>query len=461
MPTLEKQKQTSQLLASRPPDRNRPLWQHVLRYCIWCPIAILILLVALEGIFALAHIGEEEMVEPSPEVGFTHIPHKLITFRSEGYSQGRTNSLGLRDAERPLNKPAGVTRIAVLGDSMAEAFQVPIEQTFARLLERALNQHAAGRFEVLNFGMSSYSTVQELYQFKRQVERYRPDVCIVCYHIGDCEKNMYTPDADNFSPRPYCQLDAQGRLLTNWTVYDKWRASERPVINDATRWLCWHSRLWAVATQLDLDLSANPAYKQLRTRVNAIIASLIKRPGAAPSADRITFTASDILNQPQPAPALDAVTPAGFCPPATGLMDIVSASWWNTLAANRQRMRVTQAIFETLARECQSTNCRLVVAALPAPNNSMIFFKQLQFLKEQAKRDGFTFVDMNGAFPSLGPQQQSSSGLFYVVHFTAKGHTLMARGLERALFEHHIVERAADAATADRQASVVAGSEKF
>ena len=49
------------------------------------------------------------------------------------------HSLGYRDVEHTREKPPGVFRIAVLGDSMTEARQVSIADTFCKQLEKRLS----------------------------------------------------------------------------------------------------------------------------------------------------------------------------------------------------------------------------------------------------------------------------------------------------------------------------------
>ena len=80
---------------------------------IWLPLAVAIVVACLEGVFALAQIGEEDSIKYVPILGYFHFENKRITFRSEGFSEDKINSRGFRDRERSIEKNQGVTRIAV------------------------------------------------------------------------------------------------------------------------------------------------------------------------------------------------------------------------------------------------------------------------------------------------------------------------------------------------------------
>ncbi len=104
-------------------------------------------------------------------------------YRKEGEAYVRINSAGLRDREHTRAKPAGVLRIAVLGDSYAEALQVPQENAFWAVMERKLKEceRLAGerRVEVINFGVSGYGTTQELITLREHVWAYAPDIVVL------------------------------------------------------------------------------------------------------------------------------------------------------------------------------------------------------------------------------------------------------------------------------------------
>jgi hypothetical protein len=114
--------------------------------------------------------------------GYVLTPKIEGWYRKEGASYVRVNSAGLRDVEHAKEKPANTLRIAVIGDSYAEALQVPLENAFWKIAENRLGQCPAlgGKaVEVINFGVSGYGTAQELITLQRAVWDYSPDVVLL------------------------------------------------------------------------------------------------------------------------------------------------------------------------------------------------------------------------------------------------------------------------------------------
>ena len=94
------------------------------------------------------------------------------------------NKAGFRGADFPAQKIPGTLRIAILGDSVAYGYSVPLEQTFARLLEKQLNADGHN-VEVLNFAVNGYSTIAELELYKTRVREYKPDIVLLAYVLND------------------------------------------------------------------------------------------------------------------------------------------------------------------------------------------------------------------------------------------------------------------------------------
>jgi hypothetical protein len=143
--------------------------------------------------------------EPSICCGTALIPNTEGWWRREGEAYIRINSAGLRDREHAIAKPPNTLRIAILGDSYAEAFQVPMERAFWSVLERTLPgcQTLRGKnLEVINFGVSGYGTAQALQTLRHKVWPYQPDIVVLAFVSGnDVRNNSRSLERDG--TRPY------------------------------------------------------------------------------------------------------------------------------------------------------------------------------------------------------------------------------------------------------------------
>src|SRR5919202_7067673 len=68
--------------------------------------------------------------QPDEARGYSLRPGAEGLYRREGRAFVRINSEGLHDREHAKEKPVNTLRIAVVGDSYAEAFQVEQEKAF-------------------------------------------------------------------------------------------------------------------------------------------------------------------------------------------------------------------------------------------------------------------------------------------------------------------------------------------
>lgn len=137
--------------------------------------------------------------------------------------------LGWAPRERPvlLAKPAGVRRIAVLGDEAARGLPAFLASCHPR------------RTEVLDFAVEGYGTAQQYVQLQTVVLRYQPDLVVLKYNPADDVRNnsfVLEPRKD----RPFFFLDAKGALA----IDASFAASRRFKEQTALRWqLLRRSRL--------------------------------------------------------------------------------------------------------------------------------------------------------------------------------------------------------------------------
>ena len=156
-------------------------------------VAVLFALVIFEVAVRWLHLEPDRFWEPDPILGVRLIPGHQGWWTQEAREfvvPVQINGRGLRDAERNYAKPPGVFRLLILGDSMVEAMQVPLEATFARLLEENLNAgDAAPRVEVVSAGVSGYGTANQLLYLEDEGKRYEPDLVMLAFYLGNDVKN--------------------------------------------------------------------------------------------------------------------------------------------------------------------------------------------------------------------------------------------------------------------------------
>lgn len=162
------------------------------------------------------------LYQPDPQIGWRHKPGASLryTLAGEYDVQVQINSLGLNDVEHSYDKPPGTFRILLLGDSFADAVNVPISEGFPYQLEVCLNEYYHQPIEVINTGTSYYATAEELFFLQYEGLRYMPDLVLVAFFIGN--------DIDAYATRTsddgwfdglggyLLSLDETGQLKKTW-----------------------------------------------------------------------------------------------------------------------------------------------------------------------------------------------------------------------------------------------------
>ena len=123
----------------------------------------------------------------NPKIGYELVPHfeaddhgAMLDFR------GKANSLGFRDRDHPVAKPAGAYRVLVLGDSIAQGLGIEhTRDVFPAVLERRLRESGHANVDVLNFAVSGYDTQQEVETLREKGLRFAPDLVVLAYCVND------------------------------------------------------------------------------------------------------------------------------------------------------------------------------------------------------------------------------------------------------------------------------------
>ncbi|MBI2809644.1 MAG: SGNH/GDSL hydrolase family protein [Candidatus Melainabacteria bacterium] len=313
----------------------------------WQALALLL----CEVVMASAGLGEEEIFRLDREIGFKHIPNKRIFWKQEGpgvYSY--FNADGMREPNLTIAKPAGTYRVAVLGDSLVEGLQSPIEKTFGYKMGEELTQKLHRPIEVLNFGNSGYSTAQEYLQLKK-VWKYSPDLVLMGYSNRDIFENWSPPDETITNVRPYALHLPNAHLVVDSSSVTNWMRTPRAKFLLSIAWIREYSHVWGMISAAETQFGhSDPVYKAisefLTNPVKSTRATWTALPGWIAAIPQNTLNSLKALTV-QPAhhvPGTSAATPQQTI---VALDDAKIA----TLAARKDTAAQEDAAIEAAARE--------------------------------------------------------------------------------------------------------------
>jgi hypothetical protein len=282
--------------------------------------------------------------EPDASRGYALRPNLEGWYRKEGEAFVQINSDGLRDREHSKEKPPDTLRIAVVGDSYAEAFQVSQGAAFWAVLERRLQDCPSlggRRVEVLNFGVSGYGTAQELITLRERVWAYSPDVVLLAVTTNNdvLDNSRALKLTDEI---PYFTL-RNGQLVPDNSFRDARSFRLRDsALNRAGRWLRDHLRFVQ---------AAHLAQVALKSRLDA----WRDRRRAAQDTQKETGAQS-------PTPAPSAQPPQGAPTDELGAANVIyrepSDDTW------RDAWAVTEKLLATMNAEVGEHHARFYVVTL-------------------------------------------------------------------------------------------------
>lgn len=152
----------------------------ILSRIFWTPLS------GLENVSSISFVSQTDHEKHDPLRFFW--PGQLGNIR-EFSVEVKRNSLGFHDAEHSFPKPEGTFRIVFLGDSFTEAIQVPLEETFPKIIERELNREKTFPVEAISLGRSGAGTKKGYEILLGTGLRFHPDLVVMQFLSNDLIDN--------------------------------------------------------------------------------------------------------------------------------------------------------------------------------------------------------------------------------------------------------------------------------
>lgn len=150
------------------------------------------------------------------------------------------NGKGLRDREYSYQKPTGVRRVLVFGDSFTFGSGVTQDQCFTEIAETALNG-----VEILNMGVPGYGLDQILLSFIAQGELYQPDMVVVFLNSHVTGRNRTGIVEGNMVRVPDALEAVEFAGESGGTAYLR---PDDPLVTSGRSWLVRHSHALSFLT---------------------------------------------------------------------------------------------------------------------------------------------------------------------------------------------------------------------
>lgn len=190
---------------------------------IYIVSALAVSLVLLEISANVLHLGPElpeksKVFIQKDHLSYHYKPQTIARMRTPEFDVTyRYNKDGLRDHDRPLEKPENTFRILGLGDSFTEGVGAQYDEMYLTLLEGGLNQSIGGKtFDVIKAGVAGYDPKSERKYLEHYGYKYNPDLVLVAYSGTDAQEAArgvhYTVSKEGFL------LSDAGYSLGPWMV---------------------------------------------------------------------------------------------------------------------------------------------------------------------------------------------------------------------------------------------------
>jgi hypothetical protein len=416
--------------ANAPTKSRLSGWRGALAGSIVASISLLVTLGVLELALVVLYPqgGSPLIFEFDPELGHRHKPNLDFVHVWNGHdnvSSIRTNSFGLRSPAVPLAKESGEYRILALGDSYTFGYGVGDEDAFPAVLGKMLaaaGTPSLGRTTVINAGVSSYGTAQELLYYKNHGRAFQPDLVLLNMFVGN---------------------DVQDNLCTHYTQ-----------LTSHTRFPCYAVEGGELVLKSKPQEPGSKAKKKIR-----LLPHLLYKVKRTNLFQMLYGKAKSVLASNAAMVGLLGLVGVDVHP---GYVPHVVSGWYAEERA-AEGWALTRALLEELQRAVEADGAKLALVAIPSRVQVISQLFEVSavlypgepsveaFLQDPAKPQralqafgqeiGIPVLDLIPAFAERDDTQQ----LYYpsVAHWNEKGNHIAAEHIHAFLIENRLVPSAA------------------
>jgi len=150
-------------------------------------ITTIIFLVVAEILFRVIYVDEQESLKQTANKQFYKTNNLILAYNSLDDIPG-INMKKYGETDNIYFKANNTIRVLVLGDSVAKGYL--LNKTFSEFLSEKLNRDTKlnndiSAYEVINLGITGYTTIQESELLKEEGVKYKPDIILLTYVMND------------------------------------------------------------------------------------------------------------------------------------------------------------------------------------------------------------------------------------------------------------------------------------
>lgn len=168
-------------------------------------ISFISIFILIEIFIRTSNLESVSSTEFYDDIGRGRRKNLNYLYFNEGFGVGKFNEYRYIGESNPLKKSQNTIRIALIGDSFVESFQIFERDYFGEIAENYLrNIYKTKQFEFLNFGRSGFD-IADIYAYQKTfVEKFNPDFILYMISNGDLEPKY----SDPLRPRTIIENDS-------------------------------------------------------------------------------------------------------------------------------------------------------------------------------------------------------------------------------------------------------------